>query len=98
MSNPPILDVRITISVLDTAYKIDFTFLVVRLNQFQFQILFFNILDFSDFSKFFEKFLQSVSTDTDNRLYNFKFTNGVEFQEFVFKLFFKIIISILAYF
>ena len=31
---PPVLGVRVVVSVLDTAYKVDLTFLVVRLNQF----------------------------------------------------------------
>ena len=52
--NPLILPVRIIVSVLDTAYKVDLTFLILRLSRFQFQILFFNILNFS---KFFEIFL-----------------------------------------
>ena len=51
--NPLILDVRIAVSVLDTAYKVDLTFLLVSLSRFQFQILFFNILDFSEFSENF---------------------------------------------
>ena len=32
--NPLIPDVRITVSKLDTTYKIDLTFLIVRLNRF----------------------------------------------------------------
>ena len=52
-----------------------FAFLIVRLNCFQVQILFFNILDFSDFSEiflyYFEKSPKSVSTDIDNWLYDF---------------------------
>jgi len=51
--NPLIPDVRIIVLMLDTAYKIDLTFLVVRLSRFQFQILFFNIVDFSEFSEIF---------------------------------------------
>ena len=51
--NPLILDVCITVSVLDTVYKIDLISLLVRLSQFQFQILFFNILDFLGFSGIF---------------------------------------------
>ena len=34
--NPLISDVCITVSVLDTAYKVDLTFLIVRLSRFQF--------------------------------------------------------------
>ena len=70
---PMILDVRITVSVLDTVYKVDLIFLLVRLSRLQFQILFSNILDFSEFSgiflNYFGKSPKSVSTDTDNRLY-----------------------------
>ena len=65
--NPLTLDVCITILVLDTAYKVDLTILVVRLSQFQ--ILFSNILEFSEiFLDYFRKSPKSVSTDTDNRL------------------------------
>ena len=73
--NPPLPDVRITVSVLDTVYKIGLSFLVVRLSRFQFQIVIFNIVDFSEFSgiflDYFGKSPESVSTDTDKRLYDF---------------------------
>ena len=51
--NPLIPGVRITVSKLDTTYKIDLTFLIVRLSRFQFQILSSNILEFSEFSEIF---------------------------------------------
>ena len=40
--NPLIPGVRITVSVLDTTYKIDLT--LVRVSRFQFQIVFFNTI------------------------------------------------------
>ena len=49
LCNPLIPGVRITVSVRDTTYHIDVTFLVVRLSRFQFQKSFSNILDFSGF-------------------------------------------------
>jgi len=67
--------VHITIYVQDTASKVDLTLLVVRLSQFQFQIIFFNILNFSEFSGIFLDYYGkspiSVCTDTGNRLYDF---------------------------
>ena len=51
--NPLLPDVRITVSVRDTTYNVDLTFLVVRLSRFQFQISFSNLLDFSGFSRTF---------------------------------------------
>jgi len=51
---PPVLDVCIAVLVLDTLKILNLTFLIVRLCSFQFQILFLNI---SDFSEFFLKFL-----------------------------------------
>ena len=69
---PPTLNVCVTVSVLDTVYIFDLTFLVVKLTRFQFQILFSNILYFSGFSEdfvdYFGKSLSSVSAATDNRL------------------------------
>jgi len=59
--NPLIPDVRITVSVLDMPYKMDLTFLVVRLSRFQFQILFSNILDFSEFSENFSGLFWKIS-------------------------------------
>ena len=91
--NPLILDVRITVSVLDTAYKIDLTFLIVRLSWLKFQILFFNILGLSEFSEifldYFRKSPELVSTNTDNRLYAFFFAHRVEFLESIFTLYLR---------
>jgi len=36
LCKPPILDVRVPVSVLDTTYKVDLTFLLVWLSRFQF--------------------------------------------------------------
>ena len=68
----PTLDLLVAVSVLDTVYVFDLTFMVVRLNQCQLQILFSNILDFLDFSRiflnYFRKSLNSGLTEIDNRL------------------------------
>ena len=69
--NPLNPGVRITVLVLDTTYKIYLIFLLVRLNRFQFQISFSNILNFLEFSELFCKISDLVSTDTDNQLYDF---------------------------
>ena len=59
----------------DPSILIDLVFSVVRFNQFQFQILFSNILDFSWFSKiflnYFTKSSKSVSIGIANRFSNF---------------------------
>jgi len=68
--NPPTLDVCVTVSILDMVCKFNLTFLVVRLNRFQFHILFPNILGsfriFWNFLDYFRKSPNSVSTDTKN--------------------------------
>jgi len=48
------------VSVRDTTYYVDFTFLIVRLSWFQFQISFSNILDFSEFSENFWIILKTL--------------------------------------
>jgi len=55
--NLSVLDIRVTISIVNTILVLDLTFLIVILNRFQLQILFSNILYFSRFSgSFFELF------------------------------------------